>query len=217
MNNDPQQARGGRTPTGQGGAGGAVFSGAQTLPPCRTAAPSKTAAPAGKTAAAARGAALTPAQAEAAARLGGYRQSAWRAERLAEELQAVRALGQRVTPLLTGMPGAGPDRDQVARTVERMEHCARRLQQQARRCMDEQKALAGLLEQVSDERLRLLLWLRYARGLGWEPISERLGITERWARKLHLRALDQLAGQQGAAAAQPSAAAAKQPPKEKAE
>ncbi len=150
-------------------------------------------APAGKNG---RGEALTPAQAETAARLGGYRQSAWRAERLAEELQALRSLGQRVIPLLTGVRGAGPDRDRVARTVERMELCSRRLQQEARRCLDEQQALDGMLEGLADERLRLLLWLRYARGLGWEPISERLDISERWARKLHLRALDELAVRQ---------------------
>lgn len=145
-----------------------------------------------------RGQPLTPAQAAAATALSGYRQSAWRAARLAEELETMRSLGQRITPLLSETHAAGPDRDQLARTVERMDLCSRRLQQQTRNCLDEQQALAGMLEGLADERLRLLLWLRYVRGLGWEPISERLEISERWARKLHLRALDELAAQQSA-------------------
>ena len=39
---------------------------------------------------------------------------------LAEEVERLRAESERVTPLLTGMPGAGPDLDRLPRAVERI-------------------------------------------------------------------------------------------------
>ena len=131
-------------------------------------------------------------RARAAAALDRYRRAVWRAEALSEEVQELRTLDQRLGPVLTGMPKAGGTTDRLAGTVERLESRTRQLGQQVEQCLLIQQELGGLFDRLEDTRMGQLLWMRYIRGCGWKEISERMGLTERWVRTLHRRALDRL-------------------------
>lgn len=130
--------------------------------------------------------------ARAAAALDRYRRAVWRAEALSEEVRELRALDQRLGPVLTGMPRAGGTTDRLAGTVERLESRTQQLGRQVEQCLSIQQELGGLFDRLEDTRMGQLLWMRYIRGCGWKEISERMGLTERWVRTLHRRALDRL-------------------------
>ena len=67
--------------------------------------------------------------------LGRYQTALHSEQLLAEEVERLRAESERVTPLLTGMPGAGPDLDRLPRAVERILEAQQRLEAQVRRCL----------------------------------------------------------------------------------
>lgn len=49
------------------------------------------------------------------------------------------------------------------------------------------------LDSLQDERLQLLMSLRYIDGLTWEQVADRMHMDYRWIHRLHNRALEQLA------------------------
>lgn len=128
----------------------------------------------------------------AAERLGGYHRAVWKMEALSEEVRELRSLDQCVGAVLTGMPKGERNKDRLSGAVERLETRTRQLEQQIEDCLRLQQELSGLLEKLEDKRLARLLRMRYIQGRGWKEISETLGLTERWVRTLHLRALEAL-------------------------
>ena len=145
------------------------------------------------------------ARVRAAAALDRYRSAVWKAEALSEEVRELRELDQRLGPALTGMPRSGRNTDRLADTVERLENRTWQLRKQVDRCLLIQQELSGLFGRLEDTRMGQLLWMRYVRGCGWKEISERMGLTERWVRTQHQRALDRLGGLLEASGGEPTA------------
>lgn len=121
-------------------------------------------------------------------------QTALHSERLlAEEAERLRAEAERVTPLLTGMPGTGPDPDRLPRAVERILEVQQRLETQVWRCLVLRREVETAICAVQDERLREILRRRYILGQTLEKAAEAMMYDYRWTKRLHHRAVEQLA------------------------
>lgn len=132
---------------------------------------------------------------EKAAWLRRY-QAALRGERLlADEVERLRAEAARVSPLLTGMPGAGPDPDRLPRAVERILEAQRLLEAQVRRCMALRDEVERAVCAVQDERLREVLRRRYILGQTLEQAAGAMSYDYRWAKRLHRQAVEALCPQ----------------------
>lgn len=95
--------------------------------------------------------------------------------------------------LLTGMPGAGPDLDRLPRAVERILEAQQRLEAQVRRCLVLRGEVETAICAVQDERLREILRRRYILGQTLEKAAEAMTYDYRWTKRLHHRAVEQLA------------------------
>lgn len=112
-----------------------------------------------------------------------YRQAVAQAEDLAGEVQALRALEDR-------MGGSLPPRSPG---MVRLEELACRLEAQLERCLDIRAQVERAVQAVGNEQQQRILQLRYIRGMTWEKIGRTLTLDERWVRRLHAKALDSLA------------------------
>ncbi len=123
--------------------------------------------------------------------LRGYRTAALEVERLRGEIERWRSLAEKVTPTLSALPAstsANGTRTETA--VEQIaERCAAlelALCVMAARCEATEKAI----QSVPDERLRLLLRYRYIDGMTLERTADKMGVSVRWMKKLHRKAVE---------------------------
>ena len=123
--------------------------------------------------------------------LRGYRTAVLEVERLRGDIERWRSLAEKVTPTLSALPAstsANGTRTETA--VEQIaERCAAlelALCVMAARCEATEKAI----QSVPDERLRLLLRYRYIDGMTLERTADKMGVSVRWMKKLHRKAVE---------------------------
>lgn len=121
-----------------------------------------------------------------------YRLSLMREKQLLEECAMMRsrmtALSQSLgQPRVQGKTG-GPD-SPGAGTAGAAEA---KLTAEAERELELRGQIEQAIASVEDERLQLLLRMHYFSGKSWDAIADVMQLDERWLRRLHTRALEQL-------------------------
>ncbi len=122
--------------------------------------------------------------------LRGYREQLERARQLTMELEEMRQVVMRITPILNDMPGrGGPNLHRLEESVERAERAEEQLAETLEQAIQAQCLVRAAIETVEEERLRQILRARYLLGQSWQKVAETLNMDERWARRQHERAL----------------------------
>ena len=104
-----------------------------------------------------------------------------------DEQERLRALCERVTPVLTGMPGgAASDRTDAYIKLAELEA---QIDAEVDQYADMRSEIEGAIDTLDDMTLRTLMRYRYLSGLTWEEIAEKMGCELRWIYVLHGRAL----------------------------
>ena len=127
--------------------------------------------------------------AEKVAWLRRYQDSLRRERVLAQEIERLRTEAEHVTPLLTGMPGGGPNADKLPRAVERIEQARAELAAQVEQCQRIRAEVAGVIGQAEDIRGREILRRRYILGQRWEQIAVEEHVSARRAKQIHRKAI----------------------------
>ncbi len=122
-----------------------------------------------------------------------YRLSLLREKQLMEEIAMMRgrmtALAQSLgNPLVQG----GKREVRAARGLERLEQLEAKLTAEAEKELELRGQIEQAIAAMQDQRLQLLLRMHYFSGKSWEAIADVMQLDERWLRRLHTRALEQL-------------------------
>ena len=129
--------------------------------------------------------------AEKTAWLRRYQESLRREKELALEVERLRTEAQRITPLLTGMPGGGAT-DKLPRAVEGIIRAQQELDCQVNLCGAVRREVVAAINQVQNTREHEILRRRYLVGQKWEAIAVDMDIDYRWVWRLHKRAVGNL-------------------------
>lgn len=119
--------------------------------------------------------------------------------RLAEEqLRELEEVISRITPYLgQGVQVMrGPNLHKLEQSVERLEELRGRLADRLDAAARAQVQVLMVIELLEDERLRQLMRARYLLGKTWPEIGQLLDMDERWLRRQHERALQQISQQE---------------------
>ncbi len=120
--------------------------------------------------------------------LFGYRDALRKQKAIEEEIRELRL--NRMLPSLTqdGMPHGSGGSD-MSGYAAKLDELLRDLDEQAQRCIDIRREIAGKIEAMQDETEKLVLRLRYIHGKKWEEIAVEMGYEFRYVLKIHGRAL----------------------------
>lgn len=109
-----------------------------------------------------------------------------------DEVEQLRAAAQRVTQVLSDLPGGTGDGQSIPRAVEKIEDARRDALAQAERCADIRKEIMDALEQVENINDYEILHRRYIGGQKWEQIAVEMNMDFRWVTRRHHIAVDDL-------------------------
>lgn len=112
---------------------------------------------------------------------------------LEQEVEALRSEAVRVTPLLSGMPGAGGDGGKLPRDVERIDEARGKLQQQIRDCLTVYAEIVDAINHVSNPLDRDILRRRYILGQKWERIAVDIPMDYSNVHRHHRKAIENIA------------------------
>lgn len=109
------------------------------------------------------------------------------------QLEELRSEAERITPLLSLVPGgAGGNGDQLQRAVERIEDTRQELSKTIEQGLIARLEIADTINQEHDGQRHEILTRRYLRGQKWEDIAAEMHITTSYLFQLHAGALDDL-------------------------
>lgn len=106
-----------------------------------------------------------------------------------EQKRQLFALATSVAPSNTH-GGCGNVSDKVGRTVAKLLDLEREINSDIDRLVDLRREIEDVIADVPDERLRMLLELRYVNGLTFEEIAENLDLSTVQIWRLHKIALE---------------------------
>lgn len=129
---------------------------------------------------------------EKVAWLRRYQDSLRQEKERALEVERLRTEAERITPLLTGMPGGGAGTDRLPRAVEGIVQAQLELECQVNICRAVRAEVVETINQVQNEREHEILRRRYLLGQRWESIAVDMGIDYRWVWRLHKRTVNKL-------------------------
>ncbi len=122
-----------------------------------------------------------------------YRLSLMREKQLMEEIAMMRG---RMTALAQSLGNprvqGGKREDRAARVLERLEQLETKLTAEAEGELEIREQMERAIGAREDRRLQLLLRMHYFSGKSWEAMADAMQLDERWLRRLHTRALEQL-------------------------
>lgn len=106
-----------------------------------------------------------------------------------EQKQQLFELATSVAPSTTH-GASGNVSDKVGRTVAKLLDLEREINADIDRLVDLRRDIEEVIAGIPDERLRMLLELRYVNGLTFEEISRRMDYSFSQIRRLHKKSLD---------------------------
>ena len=113
-------------------------------------------------------------------------------ERLEQEIEMWESRAQRISVSFSPYVEGGEEYDRVQTAVGELVELRAALYERLLDSTSLRLEIEHSITQMQDERLRLLLELRYIDGLTWEKVAERLNTEYRWVLRLHNRALKEL-------------------------
>lgn len=109
------------------------------------------------------------------------------------QLVTLRDIATRISPHTDSVPVDGSsNRGNMANTVERIIDLERLIKKDIKRMMAVYLDIQRIIDTVSDDRQRDILRLRYLCFKKWDDVAEIMKIDERWARRLHNKAIQNL-------------------------
>ena len=118
-----------------------------------------------------------------------YQYSLRKERELALEVEQLRTEAEHITPLLSGMPGGGPNADKLPVAVERIIKAQEDLTFQINVCQALRGRIVELIDTVHDERQHEVLRRRYILGQRWENIAVEMNIGIRHVYRAHRNAI----------------------------
>lgn len=114
-------------------------------------------------------------------------------DRKIEEVAYWRGRLGQVTNMLPGMPkGGGSIYSKTESIVAKIVDLEQDINRDIDRLVDIKKSITEIIEQVEDDRERLLLQYRYIDGKPWEQVAVDMHYNWRWVHKLHSKALSKI-------------------------
>lgn len=107
-----------------------------------------------------------------------------------EEVEQLRTAAQRVTQVLSALPGGAGDGQGIPRAVEKIEEARLDAIAQAERCADIRKEVTDALAQVENITDYEILHRRYIQFQRWEQIAVEMEIDLRWIYRKHREAVE---------------------------
>lgn len=121
-----------------------------------------------------------------------YRKAA-RLERMKlDEVEQYRAAAERVTQVLSGMPGGAGDGQALPRAVERIMDAMQEANAQVMECQQIRKEIMDTMAQTVDMQDYGILYMRYIGGMKWEQIAVKMGMEVSSVYRRHKRAVKAL-------------------------
>lgn len=109
-----------------------------------------------------------------------------------EEMARIRSDAERITPIITDMPGGAQISDRIANAVERLTACADELEREAENMQQLMREIRAAIGTVPDSIQRRLLLLRYIDGHTWEEIAVMMNYSYVHICRLHGKALSEI-------------------------
>lgn len=113
-------------------------------------------------------------------------------ERLEQEIAMWESRAERITVSYSPYVDGGEQYDRVQTAVGELVELRAMLYDRLMDSTTLRLEIERSIANMRDERLRLLLELRYIDGLTWEKVAESLNTEYRWVLRLHKRALSEL-------------------------
>lgn len=121
-----------------------------------------------------------------------YQDSLRREQELIEEVEQLRSRACKVTHSLSDVPGGTGDEHALPRAVEQIMEAQQELQVQIEQCNATRREVVGTICNVENNRDQEILRRRYLLGQKWAAMSEDMEIDERWIRRCHSAAINNL-------------------------
>ena len=109
-----------------------------------------------------------------------------------EEMARIRSDAERITPIITDMPGGARVSDRIANAAERLTACADELEREAEHMQQLMREIRAVIGTVPDAIQRRLLLLRYIDGHTWEQIAVMMNYSYVHICRLHGKALSEI-------------------------
>jgi hypothetical protein len=111
-------------------------------------------------------------------------------EELQKRIMELEALAFSCTVQVTGMPSNNGFTDRLGQYVAEIVDLKTLLNINLKKCIHELNRLNHYIQSIDDSEMRLILSLRYVKGLSWQQIAFNIGETdEQYPRKKHNRFL----------------------------
>ena len=110
-----------------------------------------------------------------------------------DEVEQYRAAAERMTQVLSAVPGGAGDGQALPRSVEHIMEAMQEANAQVMECQRIRKEITDALSQTVDMMDYEILYLRYIGGRKWEQIAASVGMDVSWVyrrHKLAVKALD---------------------------
>ena len=108
---------------------------------------------------------------------------------ISDEMIEIRSEATRITPVISDMPSGSHVNDKIALSIEKLDKCAERLEEEAKRMQMAMNNVQSVIDSVSNPTYRQVLIYRYINGYTWEQIAVKMNYTYRNITRLHGKAL----------------------------
>lgn len=105
-----------------------------------------------------------------------YRRAARMEKMKLDEVEQYRTAAQRVTQVLSPVPGGAGDGQALPRSVERIADAMQAANAQVMECQRICKEILSVMSQTVDIQDYEILYLRYIGGMKWEQIAAKIGM-----------------------------------------
>lgn len=109
-----------------------------------------------------------------------------------DEVEQLRTAAQRVTQVLSALPGGKGDGQAIPRAVERIEEARQQALEQVEQCAQIRAEIMQALDQVQNVTDYEILHRRYIRFQKWEQIAVEMNLDFRWITRRHHVVVDDL-------------------------
>lgn len=106
------------------------------------------------------------------------------------ERERLMALATKVTSALNDCKvETSPDNTKTQNIIIKMAELREEIEEQASRYISLYRKIEEEIDDIEDDRYKLLLMMRYMKGASFSDIADKLGYEKRWTLVLHKRAL----------------------------
>ena len=94
---------------------------------------------------------------------------------LQERIEELEAEAERVTPILTGLPGKGSGGDRIGAVVEQLVEEKEKLEAALQNRQEERRKAMRFINSIADSQLRTIFVLRFVAGKSWNEVADYIG------------------------------------------